>query len=731
MKLGLRLRLSTLMFLEFFVWGAWYVTLGTYLGQKHAFTGNEIGLMYGTTAVGAIISPFFVGYFADRFFSTERILAVLHIVGGGLLFWSATMDSFEALYPAMIAYCVCYMPTLALTNSLSFHHIEDPQRDFPGLRVLGTIGWIVAGSILGFLTEASNQGFLMAAYASVALGLFCFLLPHTPAKGQESSTGLSLRTVTLMREPSFALFVIASFLICIPLSFYYAWTNPFLNETDAWRPATLMTAGQWSETLFMIMMPFFFRRLGVKWMLSVGMAAWVVRYFLFSYFDVPAGFTLVVMAILLHGICYDFFFVTSQIYIDRKAPRTERASAQGFLTLVTLGLGMFVGTWLSGDYVQRYTDPNWSLAVNGEGKVASGQRDHSVGIWDVGSGEKDAALAGHGGFPGAVVWSRDGSLLATGDTRGDIIVWDGKGLTELRRLEGHEGAILALAFDLDGSRLASASADRSIRTWEPRSGTYLRTLSGHEGPVTSVAFALTSPTLVSGSEDGTVRVWNVTTGQAVKTFKRGDSPVRSIALAFDDQTIAAGHDDAYIALWKVNEPETQQPQLFGNQFFKRARPGDPGVVVPRAEDASPAAADDETEIPDQTALVLAFSTAADSPWLASGGSGDTAIRLWSFSNESGGYVHRLEGPTQPVTGLAVADQGKKLISRSFDGKIRVWDLTKERPAVLRELEETDPAGAHGWKSIWYFPGVFALVVLAIFALLFRDREAETKPNDAA
>ena len=358
----IRLKLSTLMFLQYFVWGAWSVTLGTWLGQTLGFSGEQIGLAAGTTGLAAIISPFFVGMVADRFLASERILAALHLVGGAILFYASTQRSFGPFYVVLIAYALCYMPTLALSNSLSFHQMRDPGREFPPIRVLGTIGWIVQGLIIGSLgLEATAVPMRIAATASIALGLFCFALPHTPPKGGHRATFsdiMGLDALRLLRDRSFAVFVLGSFLVCIPLQFYYAFANLFLNELMVEGAAGKMTLGQMSEIGFMLLMPWCFRRMGVKVMLLVGMAAWAARYLFFAYGNASALMWMLYAGILLHGVCYDFFFVTGQIYVDKKAPIEVRAAAQGLIAFVTLGVGWFLGSWASGRVVDAFaTNP--------------------------------------------------------------------------------------------------------------------------------------------------------------------------------------------------------------------------------------------------------------------------------------------------------------------------------------------------------------------------------------
>lgn len=359
MKLQLRTRLSTMMFLEYFIWGAWYVTLGTWLAGSLHFTGQQIGLAAGTTAVGAIIAPFFVGIVADRFFATQKVLGFLHIIGAVLLFVASIQSSFTAFYVLILLYCLAFMPTLSLANSLAFRQMDDPKEEFGAIRVLGSGGWIVAGLLIGTMRlEATSMPMRLAALASLLMGLYSFTLPATPPLARTEKFSLDSifprEAIKLLGERSMLIFVIASFLICIPLQFYYAFTNLFLNQTGVTNAAGKMTGGQMSELICMLLIPWFFRRLGVKYMLIAGMLAWVARYLLFAYGNVNAHMWMLWGGILLHGICYDFFFVTGQIYIDRKAPLNLRAAAQGIIIFITYGLGMFVGSWLSGAVVSHY-----------------------------------------------------------------------------------------------------------------------------------------------------------------------------------------------------------------------------------------------------------------------------------------------------------------------------------------------------------------------------------------
>jgi len=374
-------QLSVMMFLQFFIWGAWFVTLGTHL-FKIGFSGGQVGNSYLMNNIAAVIAPFFVGMLADRFFASQKVMGVLHLLGGVVMYIAAGITDAGVLIPTLLLYNLCYMPTLALVNAVSFNQMESPDKQFPKVRVWGTIGWIVAGLTITFIqfnfnadVEKSDIPMKMAAVASIILGLYSFTMPNTAPKnvGKDVTIGdvLGLKALRLLKERAFFIFVLCSFLISIPLAFYYGFTNPFLNDLGMQGVAGKQTMGQMSEVIFMILMPFFFMRLGVKKMLLVGMLAWFVRYSLFALGKNPsltmAGLTadqligalssvgMLYLGILLHGICYDFFFVTGQIYVDQKVSKDIRASAQGFIALITYGVGLGLGSWLAGQVVEAYS----------------------------------------------------------------------------------------------------------------------------------------------------------------------------------------------------------------------------------------------------------------------------------------------------------------------------------------------------------------------------------------
>jgi nucleoside transporter len=362
MKPTTTVKLSLMMFLEFFIWGSWFVTMGTYLSKTLNASDIQNGLAYGTQSLGAIIAPFIIGLIADRFFAAQKILAVLHLIGAGLMYMISQQTEFDGFYPLLLGYMILYMPTLALVNSVAFRQLTNPEKQFSTLRVWGTIGWIIAGLSIGwFAWEGENMlvnTFRMASAASLTLGLLSFFLPDTPpgSAGKKVSIGdiIGLQALRLLKERSFLIFFISSMLICIPLAFYYQEANKFLNEVDLKNAAGKMTLGQASETLFMILMPLFFNRFGIKKMLLIGMGAWVLRYVFFAFGDTDSLVSFLYLGILLHGICYDFFFVTGQIYTDKRAGEAFKSSAQGMITLATYGVGMLIGFAVAGQVTESF-----------------------------------------------------------------------------------------------------------------------------------------------------------------------------------------------------------------------------------------------------------------------------------------------------------------------------------------------------------------------------------------
>ncbi|MCV4282376.1 MFS transporter [Pseudomonas capsici] len=369
-------RLSAMMFLQFFIWGGWFVTLGTFLSTSLGASGGQVGMAFSTQSWGAIIAPFVIGLIADRYFNAERILAVLHLLGAVLLYQLYRAPDFSQFYPCLLAYMIIYMPTLALVNSVAFRQMKDPALEFARIRVWGTIGWIVAGVVISFVftwdsQDAISSGalrstFLMSSLASLALGLYSFTLPSTPA--QKSTSGrdsfrqlLGLDALGLLKDRSYLVFFVASILICIPLAFYYQNANSFLAEIGVANPTAKMAVGQVSEVVFMLLLPLFIHRFGIKIALLVGMLAWALRYLLFAYGNNGDLAFMLFAGIALHGICYDFFFVSGQIYTDAKASERFRSSAQGLITLATYGVGMLIGFWVAGHVSDYYAGPEGHL----------------------------------------------------------------------------------------------------------------------------------------------------------------------------------------------------------------------------------------------------------------------------------------------------------------------------------------------------------------------------------
>ncbi len=370
---GITIRLSVMMFLQFFIWGGWFVTLGSYLGNNLQTTDAQASMAFSTQSWGAIIAPFIIGLIADRYFNAERILAILHLAGAGLMYMMFQSTDFTNFYPYVLSYMILYMPTLALVNSVSFRQLTDPAKQFSKIRVFGTLGWIIAGLVISYVfswdsQEAAQAGmlkntFLMTAIAAGILGLYSFTLPKTPPRVDKSEKVklrdiLGLDALKLLADKNFAVFFFSSVLICIPLAFYYQQTNPFLLEIGVSNATGKQTLGQASEVIFMLLLPVFLTRYGIKKTLLFGMLAWAIRYVLFAYGNADSGVWMLLIGIALHGICYDFFFVSGQIYTDSKAGEKFQSSAQGLITLATYGVGMLIGFWAAGQISGYYTNPD-------------------------------------------------------------------------------------------------------------------------------------------------------------------------------------------------------------------------------------------------------------------------------------------------------------------------------------------------------------------------------------
>jgi len=368
MKKTVQFQLSFMMFFEFFIWGGWFVTMGSFLGSNLNASGAETGMAYSTQSWGAIIAPFIIGMIADRYFNAEKILGVLHLVGAVLMYMMAQSTEFSTFYPYVLGYMIAYMPTLALVNSVSFNQMSDPAKQFPMVRVWGTIGWILAGLAISFIFKWDSESniangmlsntFIMVAIASLVLGVFSFFLPKTPPTSNKEEKAtisdiLGLDALKLFKDRNFLVFFISSFLICIPLAFYYQNISLFLTEYKVDNSTAWASLGQVSEVAFMLLLPFFFKKYGFKNTVLFGMFAWVIRYVLFAYGNNGDLFFMLVTGIALHGICYDFFFVSGQIYTDSKAGDKVKSAAQGLITLATYGIGMLVGFWVAGNIVDK------------------------------------------------------------------------------------------------------------------------------------------------------------------------------------------------------------------------------------------------------------------------------------------------------------------------------------------------------------------------------------------
>lgn len=382
------LKLSFMMFVEWFIWGAWFVPLWQIL-SKNNFTATQVGLSYATTAIAAILSPIIVCSITDRFFAAQKVLSVLCLLGAVFMYLAAQQTTFNTFFPILLLYSLTYMPTIALTNSITFSHVTDIAKHYPVIRVLGTIGWIFSGFVCGFLPEwlgfgdisSSNIPLIITAAASLFLGIYSLILPNTPPKPTQQTTLKSLLGIdamALLKDKNFCVFAFCSFLFCIPLDFYYAFANGFLTENGMKNATGWMSLGQVSEIFFMLCLPFFIHKMGIKKVLLLGLITGALRYILFIYggTDNMLLYSFLFVGILLHGVCYDFYFVTAYIYVDKKSPVHMRSSAQALITLFCQGFGSLFSYLLGGalmDHLFKYETPQNNLTY------------HWVGIWVLGA----------------------------------------------------------------------------------------------------------------------------------------------------------------------------------------------------------------------------------------------------------------------------------------------------------------------------------------------------------
>ncbi|HUX97054.1 MAG TPA: nucleoside permease [Bacteroidales bacterium] len=359
MKTKTTIVLSSMMFLQYFIWGSWYVTMGTFMSKYLGSSGIQIGAAYSALAIATMISPFFVGMIADRFFAAQKVMGGLHILGGILLFLASKITTNTAFYWVILFYSLAYMPTIALSNSVAFRQMTDIGKQFPPIRVFGTVGWVISGFMISLLgIEQTPLTFYMAAIVSVALGFYSFFLPDTPPQEKTSTSAKSVMGIdalVLFKDKPYLIFFIAAIFVCIPLSFYFGFANLYLNQSGMENTAGKMVMGQISEALFILAIPFLFNRIGVKKMLLIGMSAWILRYLCFAYGNMGANLWMLYSGIILHGVCYDFFFVTGYMYTEKKSNESIKSAAQGLFTFVTYGLGMFIGTWFSGFVTTYYS----------------------------------------------------------------------------------------------------------------------------------------------------------------------------------------------------------------------------------------------------------------------------------------------------------------------------------------------------------------------------------------
>jgi nucleoside transporter len=365
-----RARLSFMMFLQFFIWGAWYATGGNYM-KSHGMA-NVIYLAYMTSATGAIISPFFLGMIADRYFPVQKLLGLMHILSGIFVFCApffaeAPYYSTPLFLGCLLLHMLCYMPTVNLSAATAFHLLNNREKQFPLIRLFGTLGWITAGIIVSKLLHGDDTAMPMriSGVGGVLMGLYAFTLPHIPPAGADKKMSfrdlVGVDAFVKLKSRSFIIFIIGLLLISLPFAAYFSYVPVFLQSANIANPGFKMTFGQMSEIIFLLILPWFFKRFGLKWVLLTGMLAWVCRYALFAGAAPDAIGWMIMAGILLHGCCYDFVYVAGQIYIDKKAPPEIRAQAQGLFVMVSYGVGQGLGALAAGSIFNRIMTNGISL----------------------------------------------------------------------------------------------------------------------------------------------------------------------------------------------------------------------------------------------------------------------------------------------------------------------------------------------------------------------------------
>ena len=356
---SVKTRLSILMFLQFFIWGSWFVTGGTYLMNTLGFTGSQVGWVYGTTAIAATVSPFLTGRLADQWFSIEKILCFLHFFGGLVMLLLTQMRQFDFFYVTILIYTLLYMPTFAMSSSITFQNVNDPTKEFSRIRLWGTIGWIVAGIVVGLSgLEKTVYPLVISGICSLTHSVYCLTLPHTPPQPQGSKKLFDLELLRVLKDRNIIILIAGLTILCIPSAFYYSFTNPFMNEIGIKHSASIMSIGQMTEIILMFILPYFFTNYSLRSLILFGAFCWGIRYFLFAYEEYSFFHLAVYIGILMHGLAYCFTFLISQIYVDKIVPKHLRSSAQGFITLITLGFGVLVGSIFAGEIVEHFSWPN-------------------------------------------------------------------------------------------------------------------------------------------------------------------------------------------------------------------------------------------------------------------------------------------------------------------------------------------------------------------------------------